>query len=510
MNLNLVNMKKLLVVVALSAFVLTAGAQTQQYRLTQIETGTDGEDWGAIPGANGEIIFANTGFVKVKNYSGDVVTRLLVLDANKKLRALFPDDEYQKSYVGSPFLSKGGNELFYAVSGDIALKVKKGFFLSSEMYYPLQIQLRTKGSDGKWSAPVDFPYNSDAFSSGDPWLAEDGFLYFASDRPGGLGGLDLWRSKRVGDTWSEPENLGPEVNSDADERSPRFDKQGNFYYSSNYISMGGLDVFKVAVVNSQFSTPVRISPFNSKGDDFAVTFISERTGYISSNRYDGADRIYYFEIPEAPERKTSVRVQDKAGAPIEGALVTYLNNEDVKTVATDAAGEAIAYLPEKLYDLNVSKPEYIPLEEKEKLPSAYNASVLTLEKIGVRLVDEEKTAEGPQLNVLFDLAKYNIRPDAAKEIDKLLAYLQNNPTLNIEISGHTDCRGSYSYNLKLSQSRADAVKGYLVGKGINAGRISTKGYAYARLVNNCVCAPGVTCTEKEHAPNRYVTYVVVK
>ncbi|MDR0667179.1 MAG: OmpA family protein [Prevotellaceae bacterium] len=503
-------MKKLLVVVALSVFVFTAGAQTQQYRLTQIETGTDGDDWGAIPGPNGEIIFTNTGFINAKNYSGDVVTRLIVLDANKKLQALFPEDEYQKSYLGAPFLSKDGNELFYAVSGDKAIVINKGFFLSSEVSYPLQIQSRTKGSGGSWGEPVDFPYNSDSFSSGDPWLGDDGFLYFASDRPGGLGGLDLWRSKRVGDTWSEPENLGPEINSDADERSPRFDKQGNFYYSSNYISMGGLDVFKAAVVNGQFSAPARISPFNSKGDDFAVTFISERTGYISSNRGGGADRIYYFEIPESPERKTSVRVQDKTGLPIEGALVTYVNNEDVKTVATDATGEAVAYLPEKLYDLNISKLEYIPLEAKEKLPSVYNGSVLTLEKIGQRLVDEEKTAAGPHINVLFDLAKYNIRPDAAKEIDNLLAYLKDNPTLNIEVSGHTDCRGSYSYNLKLSQNRADAVKAYLVNKGIDAGRISTKGNAYAQLVNNCVCAPGVTCTEQEHAPNRYVTYVVVK
>jgi outer membrane protein OmpA-like peptidoglycan-associated protein len=501
-------MKKLLVVVLMTV-ALAAGAQSQQYKVTQIETGSNGEDWGAIPAANGEILFSNTGFVNNKEQTGKIVTRLLVLDVRKDIRPLFAPDEMAKEYVGAPYLTPGGNELFYAISGDKSIKISKGFFLSGQEYFPLQIYYRTK-TGNTWGTPEGFSFNGDTFSCGDPWLAEDGYLYFASDRPGGIGGLDIWRSKRIGETWSEPENLGPEINSDADDRSPRFDKQGNFYYSSNSISVGGLDIYKATVVNNKFSTPVRIAPFSSKGDDFAVTFIDERTGYLSSNR-SGKDQIYYFEIPPSTEQKTTVKVQDKEGLPIAGALVTFLNSDDIKTVPTVANGEAVVYLANAQYDLNVSKPEYVPLEQKEKTPSAYNGSVLTLEKIADRQpVDVQKTAEGIVISVLFDLAKYNIRPDAAREIDKLVSYLHANPSVVIELSGHTDCRGSYAYNLKLSQNRADAVKAYLVSKGVVSERIVTKGYADTQLLNHCNCAPGVVCSEAEHAPNRYVKYVVVK
>jgi outer membrane protein OmpA-like peptidoglycan-associated protein len=167
-----------------------------------------------------------------------------------------------------------------------------------------------KSAGGDWGPAESFVHNSDGFSNGDPCLSSDGsYLYFTSDRGGGQGGTDIWRSRRNGDGWGEPENIGGVINTSGDERFPRFDSHGNLYFSSTMGSSSGeLNLFKSLKNGNSFGTPVRLPyPFNSERDDFAISFLTDDSGYLSSSR-TGSDRIYFFEPMKAVVVRDTVKI----------------------------------------------------------------------------------------------------------------------------------------------------------------------------------------------------------
>jgi outer membrane protein OmpA-like peptidoglycan-associated protein/Tol biopolymer transport system component len=518
-------MKKLLIVALLSIAVTAVAQQAYQSKIARIETSSNGADWGAIPGLEkGQIIFSSDGLISEKDALGDIVTRLYVLnnDPAAQPRLLFSEEEFKEDYLGSPCLSADGKWLFFTISGEVGTKINSDFFLGGQVLYPTQIWYRERNNEGAWGTPVSFAHNDTRFSTGDPWFSPDGkYLYFSSNRPGGFGGADVYRSKQNGDgTWGEPENLGEEINTDGEERFPRFDKEGNFYFSSDYSSQGGLDLFTCSRANDdRLTTPIRMSaPFNSKEDDFAIVFIDDHTGYLSSNR-EGKDAIYYFEQPVPVEVKTTVKVQDTDGNLIEGARVAFINAQtgDAKTVGTNAAGEATVVLNTQLpYDAVASKTGYIPTTYEKRLPADYDKMVIKLAKEQSATPDKEALPFTDlfvpvQLSgILFDFDKWNIRDDAVVEINRLVVFMQKYPTVEIELSAHTDCIGSEAYNQHLSEQRALSVKNYMVGKGIAAARMQTKGYAAKQPVNNCTCQENHPCTPEERAVNRRVEYKILK
>jgi outer membrane protein OmpA-like peptidoglycan-associated protein len=299
-------MKKF-IILALMAFSTLATAQEEKsYKISQVPT-EKGGTWGAIPGENGQLIFTDNAANVSKG--DDFKSRLFLLDRNNKETALPNFSKYER--IGSPYISATGKEFFFTVSGTVAAKTSGGgIFSPGTKIYPLQIMIAKKGANGEWGAEEAFEHNSNQFSNGDPALSPDGnYLYFTSDRSGGQGGTDIWRSKRTGNGWGEPENAGSVINTGGDERFPRFDPRGNLYFSSTTGSAtGGLELYKCAASGSGFAKPVRMNyPFNAEGDDFAISFLTDDSGYLSSNR-TGSDRIYFFEPMKAVVVRDTVKI----------------------------------------------------------------------------------------------------------------------------------------------------------------------------------------------------------
>ena len=313
-------MKKLIILTLMAFTTLAFGQADKSYKLTQVPTDKGGT-WGAIPGVNGQLIFTDNAADVSKG--DDFPSRLFVMEGNKE--TTLPNfAQYER--IGSPYLSKDGNELYFTVSGTVSSQISKGgLFTSGVVLYPLQIMI-SKKTGGSWSEAEAFTHNSDKFSNGDPSLSPDGsYLYFTSDRDGGQGGTDIWRSRRNGDgTWGEPENVGGKINSGGDERFPRFDSKGNLYFSSTSGSTtGGLDLLRSEASGSNFGTPVRMNyPFNAEGDDFAISFVTDETGYMSSNR-SGADRIYFFEPMKAVVVRDTIKIIDTKPSEIEPVQTAF-------------------------------------------------------------------------------------------------------------------------------------------------------------------------------------------
>ncbi|MBK9798910.1 MAG: OmpA family protein [Bacteroidetes bacterium] len=373
---------------------------------------------------------------------------------------------------------------------------------------------KAKLVNGKWEGSEEMPFNSDEYSVGHPTLSADGkTLYFTSDMPGGQGGSDIYFSKWDG-KWGKPQNMGPEINTPGKESFPySHDEDSSFYFSSDgNVSLGGLDIFKCKWDGSKWGSPVNIkAPLNSQKDDFAFSMKADnKSGYLSSNR-GGEDRIYEWAAipPVEPVYYTEGTVTDKAtGKPLPGAKVLFKNMDDgtEEFVTTDENGKyKYEIKPNKHYDIVASKDLYFVKKDKVFVPKSKLGESITkdlaLEPI---VIDKPIVIE----NIYYDLGKWDIRPEAAAELDKLVQFLRDNGKISIELSSHTDCRASDAYNLNLSDKRAKSAVDYLISKGIDGTRLKAKGYGETKLLNKC--DDGITCTEEEHQLNRRTEIKVLK
>jgi len=385
----------------------------------------------------------------------------------------------------------------------------------------LELYIYTKGDDGGWQ-PEPFAYNNvQEYSVGHAALSGDGsILYFVSDMPDGQGGTDIWYSERRGDgSWGTPVNAGATVNSAGDELFPNVGPNNTLYYSSDgYAGMGGLDVFRSTGSRAGWTLPVNLRyPVNSPGDDFAyiTTYEGDEglAGYLSSNRKGGrgSDDIYSFtfEKPKlilllrgtASDKNTTDRLADVSVTLYDGT------REIVAKKRTDESGTF-----EFVLDRGKS---YTVLGQKEKY-HADSAKVSTLgitesDTLEVALLLEPVFEVGKTFeleNIYYDFDRHNIRPDAAAILDELVRTLRDNPTLKIELSSHTDSRGSDAYNEALSQRRAQSAVDYLVSRGIARDRMVAKGYGETRLVNDC--GNGMPCSREQHQANRRTEVTVLE
>ena len=511
-------MKRITLLIGLLLVAVGLPAQTQ-YILTKVNMGHTGSTWGAVVSNSGEVIFSGRG--EERDVEGNLVSKLYMLSPNStKPVSLFDKDSKEFPHMGAPYISPDGKELYFSVSGKIKIILSRGVFKTPEVYYPQQIAMSKRRSDGSWGAIELFQHNDEKHANGDPWLSNDGqYLYFTSDRPGGMGGLDIWRSKRnPNGSWAKPENMR-EINSSADERSPRFDKHGNFYYASNNGSLGGLDIFSCAILGDGHFTPaVRLAaPLNSSSDDFAITFIDDNNGYITSNRL-GEDAIFQFEKFSA-EEKTQFLIVDNKNNPLSFVQVYFMSEEacDSKFLTSDKNGRIETTLQPGLpYTMIMHKDSYQPKIINHEKSTYYQNRTISMEPFPECICPDTPTLPcvdpGDRVwltGIHFDLNRWNIRPDAAREIDKLVTYMKENPTAEVEVSAYTDCRGSDAYNNFLSQKRANAVKGYLVRQGIASRRITAVGYGKTNLLNRCDCQ-ATYCSEDEHQMNRRAEYKLTK
>jgi outer membrane protein OmpA-like peptidoglycan-associated protein len=352
--------------------------------------------------------------------------------------------------------------------------------------YPRFAQVATaKRSDASWGKATVLDISRDTLSTfAHPCVSPDGqWLYFVSDMPGGQGGYDIWRAELSGNGVLEIENVGAPINTPGDELFPTFRPNGDFYFSSNgHPGFGGLDIYYVDKNDSSLF-PLHSSlqiehpgwPLNSAGDDFGMTFEGlHNRGYFSSNRGDarGWDHIYSFEKSEVVQTvKGWVYEQD--GYELPQGLVYMVGNDGTnKKISVRGDGSFVEEIkPGVSYVFLGTCKGY--LNHKEELQVE---PVLESEEYVLQFPLASITAPVLIDNIFYDFDKATLRPESTEALDKLIVLLNENSNVTIELSAHTDNRGSDQYNERLSQRRAESVVNYLIEHGIAADRLSPVGY----------------------------------
>lgn len=441
--------------------------------------------------------------------------------------------------------------------------------------------------NGRVVSEEEFIHNGD-WNTGHITLSSDEeTIYFASDRPGGMGGSDIYYSQLENGKWGPVQNMGNNINTTGDELFP-FITDDVLYFSSNgHIGLGGLDVYSANIYSNDSPKNLGAS-INSNQDDFAFNVSADEiSGYLSSDRNSNIDRIYSVKIAIAKGtlivkakdkiknkeiKEATIWLIDRAtndstliapdasgnySIPIEGKkdyiivgskknyeldAPVYLNTDNltnnevvekdllfnethydlvvktvikgtgeicpgVKGVFTDPItktqvsfttgddGTTLVNIENlHTYEVTAQKKGYIDLNEIVQT----NSEVLI--ELDLQMLEIKKDVTFEIKNILYDLAKWDLRPESKVELDKLVEFLKVNDNIKVELSSHTDSRASKKYNQDLSQKRAQSCVDYLISKGIDKNRIVAKGYGEEKLLNGC--SDGVTCTEEDHQRNR--------
>ena len=341
--------------------------------------------------------------------------------------------------------------------------------------------------------------------------------------PGTIGGFDIYKVAINDDgTYGTPENLGPNVNTKHREQFPYISDLDVLYFASDgHLGYGGLDVFRSNLVNGTFDKPINLgSSINSCIDDFAYTIREkDNQGFVSSNR-SGFDRIYGFARDENVLTKYLVAglVQDKhSKALLPGSLVT-LFDETGNVIQDSIVGTKADYLfkiePNKKYKIRGTRKAYIPHDVEFSTDSEGEVQhniYLILEAFAdaeERVKQNEKGDVQVELDkIYFDFDKSIIRNDAATTLNVLVDLMKKYPSMEVEVSAHTDARGNDQYNLDLSKRRAASTLEYLVSKGIERNRLKSIGYGEMQPLNKCVKED--ICSEEEYDINRRCEFTIL-
>ena len=445
-----------------------------------------------------------------------------------------------------------------------------------------------------------FTFNDPSLYVAHPSLSADGkTIWFASNRDGGQGGLDIWYStKSDKGEWTTPVNPGDKVNTPGNEMFP-YERNGKLYFASNgHPGLGGLDVFKAELQDKEILNVNNAgTPLNSHGDDFSLVVEGGDTlGYFSSNRGDFVDRIYKVSFKNikvtldatvvsnddkhTPVAGATIYVKDENGVVLDtlysnaegkfnfvgesekqytlefthpdmetfsevfstlGASKSdaikkefMMNNKEVsyfatvtdgdnfqklpdatievkdlstnkviKTIRTDAEGKIFANIPKNgNYEITASKVGYNPTR-----------IILNTSTSGSEVKQDitiKKTQEGAIVrldNILYEFNKFDLTKESKNELDTLAAFLKENKNVTVEVSSHTDCRGTTQYNQKLSQQRGQSCANYLVTKGVKRDVLIVKNYGESKPLNHCI--DGVECSEELHRVNRRTEFQLI-
>lgn len=336
----------------------------------------------------------------------------------------------------------------------------------------------SKRSDASWSAPQKFEIVSDSITAtGHPAVSSDGrYLYFASDMPGGYGGLDIWRIT-IDDRVGTLQNMGPQINTPGDEMFPYSRTDSLFYFASNgHPGFGGLDLFKAKLntTGDYWSVENMGQPINSSADDFGITFGPGETGYFSSNRGDarGYDHIFSFELPDL-HISISGWVLDKDEEPVPGAIIRIVGDDgsNQREVARDDGSFKFNLGRGVKYVMKAGAPGYLNVKQEFESDIAEEDAEYGIDFI-LAAINKPQVVE----NIFYDFDKATLRPESKEALDEIVVMLNENPNVTIEMGSHTDRKGSDEYNIALSERRAKSVVDYLIAAGIADDRLNPKGY----------------------------------
>lgn len=437
--------------------------------------------------------------------------------------------DFNGSYHEGPSsFTRDGKRIYFTRQASRGNSLLKGSNKTVGLMIFTARKVTLNSGEEKWTDPEALDFNSTEYSCMHPTVTGDGQkLFFASDQSGGYGGMDLYMCDKTILGWSKPINLGPKVNTSGDEVFPFVSAKGDVYFASNgHLGVGGLDIFKTKKIkNGGFGNPTNLgSPLNSEMDDFGyILDVNETDGYFTSNRQGGAGRddIYRVKVikpvkdteeeqiiedPTSPQLE--VFVYDKlTGKGLDGAVVNIFTSkgELVNAIQTNDTGfyktDRSRYTGELRFITS-----YTDYSSNRKVVIVEN---LPEEKARINLPLSKDLGKVLNINpIYFDYNKANIRPDAALELDKIVRIMKENPTMVIEVASHTDCRGETPYNYDLSNRRAKSSREYIISRGIEGSRVYGQGYGETQLTNQC--EDGVFCSEPAHQLNRRTEFRIVK
>jgi outer membrane protein OmpA-like peptidoglycan-associated protein len=389
---------------------------------------------------------------------------------------------------GAPSLSADGRFLFFAACDeyDGYGNGRQGFG-SCDIFYTHKV-------NGQWSVPqnVGAPVNSPSWESQPSFSSDGKTLYYVSNRKGGFGGSDIWMAT-LGDggKWSNPVNLGAGINTAGTEEAVFIhpDNQTLYFASDGLTGMGGLDLFVCHrdSITGKWGPAQNLGyPINTAGDESGLIVGGNgQVAYFSSTREGslGCDDIYMFNLPKnlqpVPVTYMKGKVYNKKTLKPLGAAFELIDLATGKTIITsysdNVTGEFLVCLPVNHdYALEVNSPGYCFFSKNFQLKKTADASKPY--RMDVPLSPIEDSAVVQLDNVFFETAKYDLRPESKVELDKMVTWMKANPLVKIEVSGHTDNVGDKKSNLILSNNRAKAVYDYLVANGVDAARMTYKGY----------------------------------
>jgi peptidoglycan-associated lipoprotein len=337
-----------------------------------------------------------------------------------------------------------------------------------------------------WGEPKALDLGGDSTTVfGNPSVSPDELtLLFSCNLPKGKGGKDIWMSTRKtsNDNFGRAVNAGPVINSPGDEMFPFMRNDTSLYFSSNgHPGMGGLDIFRSTFSNDEWTKPVNLQvPINSSGDDFAMIFHPEEDkGFFSSNRKGGrgSDDLYSFVNPPVIFTLSGLVKDDNTLQFIQGAVIKLTGSNGTSVEArTDAKGfysfSKSQIKPNTTYELICLKANYFNKKAKETTVGLESSKDFTINFMLQPIPDKPVVLP----DILYDLAKWDLKPQYQDSLQGLIKTLDENETIIIELASHTDSRGTDESNDVLSQKRAESVVNYLIDRGIDPDRLIAKGY----------------------------------
>jgi outer membrane protein OmpA-like peptidoglycan-associated protein len=493
-----------------------------RYELTHLKINSPYSDYGSTV-SNSTLVFASsrdTGsvFQRKHKWTNESFTCLYgsKIEGDACLDALkYATEINSKFHESSAVFSKDGQTMYFTRNN--FNKGKKG--KDANRMTLLKIY-RAQLVNGTWKNVTELPFNSNEFNTAHPALnPNETSLYFASDRPGGFGKSDLWQVEILADgNFGTPVNLGNNINTEGRETFPFMSKANELYFATDgYPGLGGLDIYQTELADSNWKKPQNIgSPANTSADDFGFYIDSDtQKGFLTSNREGGKGNDDIYGLLETKKLnctqtiKAAVVDKDSKKSIGQGSITVLDDQFQVVqnlSLNTDGTIDIKGISCDKNYFIRLISPDYqtkeIALVKSTDVPAVYE---LELNQKPIVKGDDLAKLIGIKM-VYFDLDKWNIRPDAAYELEKIASILEENPTLKIDVRAHTDSRQTAAYNAKLSERRAQSIIAWLVQRGIVANRLSGRGYGESQLTNRC--SDGVSCSDDEHQANRRSEFVV--
>jgi peptidoglycan-associated lipoprotein len=485
---------------------------------------TPGPDYGAIASENNVYFVSSRLNQTVFGATGKPHTKIFRARASginidvQNIQALPEFRNEEGLSQGALTISPDGNTIIYARGNSTSKKDLPDVALFASYF-----------RGGGFTQPIWMPVNEDEnYWNSTPAISPDGKeLYFASNRPGGYGGIDLYKATKLANgDFGNAVNLGPQINTSGNDMFPRPTADGKLYFSSDgHPGFGKLDLLVAEIVENKWKVTNLGPNINSTGDDFGLFFTSyPKEGFLSSNREGGKgdDDIYFFEdkTPKAKIINVFLNVTTKE-RKVDGteAILSQVRVALYDSLRQNAGGDfsnqngrlRFTLSPNHTYSIIASKNGYFtksitynttgktpPLESL--IQDVTNITLDTVLVLDPLILEKSIVLD----NIYYDLNSAEIRPDAAVELDKLVKLLQDNPKIRIELSSHTDSRATDEYNDALSQRRAESAVIYIVSKGINADRLVAKGYGKRQMIIQNAQ------TEEEHQVNRRTEFKVIE